>query len=1038
MLILLLAARVQSAIAAIDLVARYPTALTGRDSSAPVEWKFGADDIFTLSSFNFVVADQIRLDLDACDVGIGHSDNGAVWAVIMPRTRSGLTTPLTNIVEPVAHVWLRFHPRQLQQLFPPETVTQDGAVDLAPEMGVIANAKIRGSWQNRGRVIIPPRDQFTVDVDTWTGVRRFFAVDLAKGQADYIAAFEKQPVKRAPPITREAAEDCFDKLWTAFDEQYPGFDLRPQVDWNALRQAFRARAIGSKSSYAFANVVAEMLRPLRDLHIGIKVAGADIPVFDRPRIANANPRALRSLIPSLQQDAHGIQWAVTDEKIGFILIRGWNDPGLPAEFDKALEKFRDTRALILDVRMNGGGSETLAREVAGRFIETEFTYAFSQFRNGPKHTDLTQKQPRRVSPRGPWRYNPPVLLLIGQRCMSSNESFIAMMAGDPDSVTLGDHTAGSSGNPKTIPLPLGMSVSIPQWIDYLPDGKPLDERGIAPKIQFNPAVGDFEGDRDALLTLALERARKIPIPSQQIKGAVFIPDDEIPRGLRPRPLADYSGRVKSGTNGSSRPHVVQVSPQNGGEDVPPTSDLRIRFDRPMNPLALSLDWLAGGFTETGDPKYDADRFEFTIPIRLAPAAVHQVVLNKDFWADQPITVGRLDGFLSTNGERAAVFVWNFRTAVSQRGNGSRPRAIHIEPPPQSRVDSFQFVNVQFDQDMLPPENAFPYILSRAADAAWLPQVISKVDYDPVRRTFRVPMTFSPNQKPSFVLAGFQSAAGMPAEPIEIDYGSVHNASIDAPESTATDAKLIDVLSSMAERRASLTSIVEHVQTIALRQQDGLFTQLQAKDSEFRWQQPNQFYADVSAVIGSVSVFRIVCDGTNWWHLAQSSRTNILRSLPIAEVQEVNAGINDPFQLSRQTPKDAAANQRLTYGGLRTVDGRKSHVIETWRIQQIGEFPPNASHLSWIIDAETFRIVEVAERYASGLTKSRFIVESLNQPLSPELFSPLVVPNVQSSQPEPLTPEFTHRFINLKDGADGKMTVRWGRKGPKHTNSAGLN
>src|SRR5205823_12402326 len=141
---------------------------------------------------------------------------------------------------------------------------------------------------------------------------------------------------------------------------------------------------------------------------------------------------------------------------------------------------------------NGGGSEDLAMEVAGRFLSKPFVYAYSQFRNGLAHTNLTARNPRQVGPRGPWRYNRPVVLLIGQKCMSSNESFIAMMSGDPDVTTMGDHTCGSSGNPRMINLPLEITVGIPRWIDYLPDGTPLDERGFQPQIRFEAKPGAFD------------------------------------------------------------------------------------------------------------------------------------------------------------------------------------------------------------------------------------------------------------------------------------------------------------------------------------------------------------------------------------------------------------------------------------------------------------------------------------------------------------------------------------------------------------------
>ena len=59
-------------------------------------------------------------------------------------------------------------------------------------------------------------------------------------------------------------------------------------------------------------------------------------------------------------------------------------------------------------------------------------------------------------------------------------------------------------------LPLDMTVSVPRWIDYLPDGTPLDERGFQPQVPFQPAPGAFDGPRDDLLTAALDRLRKAP------------------------------------------------------------------------------------------------------------------------------------------------------------------------------------------------------------------------------------------------------------------------------------------------------------------------------------------------------------------------------------------------------------------------------------------------------------------------------------------------------------------------------------------------
>ena len=144
--------------------------------------------------------------------------------------------------------------------------------------------------------------------------------------------------------------------------------------------------------------------------------------------------------------------------VPYIVIGGWNTASIrAADFDAAFERFRNSPALILDVRMNPGGNDSLAFEIAGRFIPT-VTAGSVRFRNGPSHRDFGAPIQRTVSPRGAWQYGGQVLLLVGRRCASSNESFIAAMGASPNVTLVGDRTAGSTGNPGTFPLAGGWSV----------------------------------------------------------------------------------------------------------------------------------------------------------------------------------------------------------------------------------------------------------------------------------------------------------------------------------------------------------------------------------------------------------------------------------------------------------------------------------------------------------------------------------------------------------------------------------------------------
>jgi hypothetical protein len=517
----------------------YPTTLTqgdlNPDHARP--WQFTNSDIFRLTGFSFQVGGALQVNTGPADLGIGHCSDGAVWVIVIPRSGGTLFSSATNQSEAVGTVWLRFHTSIITNLFPAASVFSDGDQSLLTQMNVIANVKMNSSYHSGNNAMIPDPKDMTVDVDTQGGPRRFFVVDTQAQTAQYINYFEQKFVPVPPAITSDLAQSAFDQLWQAFDQNYAMFVIRPDVDWTALRGQYRPLAAASKSTYEFAGVCAEMLRPLRDLHVWLTVAGAYVPVFNRPRSSNFNPDAFASILGGLNDAGSEVQWAITTNQIGYIAIDSWSDDTVPAAFDQALMQMRATRALIIDVRMNGGGSENLAQKVAGRFLDQPFTYAYDQVRTGPSHTDLSAKNPRQTGPGGQWRYDRPVLLLIGQRCMSSNESFVAMMAGAPQVTTMGDHTAGSSGNPRIFQLPLAMSVSVSQWIDYLPDGTLLDEHGVLPQLSFVGSPEAFQGTRDDLLSAALERLKSVPLPDKPIQISGIIPAGQWPGFSRGNPEA---------------------------------------------------------------------------------------------------------------------------------------------------------------------------------------------------------------------------------------------------------------------------------------------------------------------------------------------------------------------------------------------------------------------------------------------------------------------------------------------------------------------
>lgn len=177
---------------AIDLLAQYPTDFVTGDTKPENArpWDFKPDDIYRISRFNLSVGDKLTVTLGSADLGIGHCTNGAVWAVLIPREEGTLTSSVTTEKEPVANVWLRFHPAEIDRLFPPDTVSTDGDKSVEGTIRKVVKAKFGSSWHSDMNAMIPEPKDMTVYVDTKTGSHRFFVVDTQAKSAEYVAAFD--------------------------------------------------------------------------------------------------------------------------------------------------------------------------------------------------------------------------------------------------------------------------------------------------------------------------------------------------------------------------------------------------------------------------------------------------------------------------------------------------------------------------------------------------------------------------------------------------------------------------------------------------------------------------------------------------------------------------------------------------------------------------------------------------------------------------------------------------------------------------------
>lgn len=624
----------------VDLLERYPATLDVSPEPRGYEWTCGKEDVWRLKSFNFKVGDTFQVELKAAQVVLGHHESSVLWAVVIPDQPGEVVKASAGQGEHVTSVWLRFHPARLKEFFPPDTVVERGDAAVLALARRLATHKLRNSWHSNGLPMVPARGAGTFDVETREGPRRFFAFDTDKAEVNYGDVKRPLPVPRK--LGRDAALAVFDKVWEAFDREYAMFVVKPDVDWAKLRDEFRPRAADAGDNFEVAEVLGEMLVHLKDLHVFVRVDSFDVPGFNRRRPLNANRKSLPLKVGNVTTVSGELSWCVTADRIGFIAIDRLTDPKLPQQFLEVLERMAETRGIIIDLRYNGGGAEPLAQEIAGSFLDRPRVYAQSQYREGPLHGDLGRPKKSLCRPKDPWHYVGPVIVLQGQRTMSSAESFVLMLAQCPQVTTMGDRTAGSSGNPRLLDAGEGIVVNLPRWNPLDAEGKPFDGVGILPKVAIDAADDAFQKGGDPVLDAAVKR-----LLAGKFAGKVL----ELRPGAR---IAD------------DQPKVVEVSPAANAEGIDPVTEIRIRFDRPMNPESYLLNWRprrkedfrSTGFRLRGAIRYLPESNEFVIPVILTPSATHRLEVAAER-APRGKPMQRY--FESADGVPAAPHAWEFRT-----------------------------------------------------------------------------------------------------------------------------------------------------------------------------------------------------------------------------------------------------------------------------------------------------------------------------------------------------------------------------------------
>ena len=274
----------------------------------------------------------------------------------------------------------------------------------------------------------------------------------------------------------------FDYLWNEVDKKYSYFELK-NIDWNEVRNMYRPMLSAHSTEQELFDVLGKMLNELRDDHTAL-FSPFNVSRYNIRLTApeNYSQRTIEEFyIPDAWHTGVFTHGFLENEEVAYIRYSSFLSEFSDEQMDLILNRYQNTRGLILDLRANGGGAIFNVPKILGRFTQTKTLVGTYITRNGPDHNDFSDRENFYITPYQGVKYSGPVVVLIDKGSYSATTLFALATKAFPEITLMGDTTGGGGGKANGGQLPNGWTYqfSVSQLLDlngdnYAEDGVPAD------------------------------------------------------------------------------------------------------------------------------------------------------------------------------------------------------------------------------------------------------------------------------------------------------------------------------------------------------------------------------------------------------------------------------------------------------------------------------------------------------------------------------------------------------------------------------------
>lgn len=279
----------------------------------------------------------------------------------------------------------------------------------------------------------------------------------------------------------------FNYLWNKVDQQYAFFDIKG-VDWDSVYEVYRPKVYDEMDNDSLFSVCAALLNTLQDGHTNLlspfDVSRNDSVYYKMVAEKNIDPAVVTLNYLTINYHTTGsfTHNAIRNGEVAYIRYDSFSDNVNDLSLAYLLDRYKDCKGMILDLRQNGGGNIDNIRQLLSIFDNHGQPLYQTQIKSGPGHDDFSAMTTVYADTFSINPYTKPVAVLIDRGSYSAT-SFFSLCTKAYDNVKLfGDYSGGGLGLPNGGALPNGWTYrfSITRTLDM--NGNNY-ENGVPPDVR---------------------------------------------------------------------------------------------------------------------------------------------------------------------------------------------------------------------------------------------------------------------------------------------------------------------------------------------------------------------------------------------------------------------------------------------------------------------------------------------------------------------------------------------------------------------------